>query len=1010
MKYPSFASVAVLPVFAALSLLVQDPFFRPTPLTQQVRPSRLGIIAEVRPDERPIEMKSVRVQTHIVGMRATTVMETVVYNPNNRVLEGTFSVPLVDGQVVVGMALDINGKMRDAVVVDKSKGRATFEAIQRRGVDPALVEWTRDNSFKTRVYPIMARQSRTVRIVLEQDLTQGSNGFQYTLPMTMTDTVRSFTWDVRVDGFGTIPSVVGDDQERIEFTGNGRHYTYKAERTNVVAQSPFVIDVPVAPSADVVTVNTWKGESVFSIAATSPNVDVSNARPAPSTVTIVWDASYSARLANREKQLAFIRELFTKWPNVAVRLDVVAHTLVSSRQYSVRNGDARNLLRDLEQTHVDGASNLAAIPCSTYTSDVVLMFTDGIQTFGPATTLACPRPTYCIVATPTADSDRLRAFASATGGALVDLTTNTTAEAVRALSTVPLVLERIRVVDGTVNNISPSTATTVDLGTTILGMLKGASATIELTYTLGGVAVEQRVVLVSAERHARDGAMAVRQWAAMRVAQLAANRRANADSIAALGLHYAIVTPRTSLIVLETLADYVRYDIEPPASEPELVAQWKSHRSTLELSKLTHGDIQRVTSMLNGVANQATPASAQARTRSAKQGEFVERTLVASEDMAYDMAAPSQAQAPVQTTPVVQPSGNGFQVRGSRASETKVFVDGLEGVTEQFTGGLGNAGASVVTFDSVSLWQEAQGVKAQQQPKHPTEPWSSELQSLNRGSVYAWYLLRRAGYERVPGFFVDVAEQLRKHGDSAAAIRVLSTLAELDGENHRVMRVLGRRLLQYGRPQEAIHVFRDVMDIRDEEPQSYRDLALALDAAGKYQEAVDMLFAMAKRAWDSRFPEIELIALNEMNRIVSLRRAQVTTAGIPKELLFDVTSDIRVVMDWDADNCDMDLMITEPDGVVCMYNNPRTPSGGKLSRDLVGGYGPEEYTMRKAKKGRFVVQAKYYGDRQQTYGAGATTVQVTVFRNYGRANETVQHHTIRIRNVRDHIDVTTFDV
>lgn len=966
MKYPSFASVAVLPVFAALSLLVQDPFFRPTPLTQQVRPSRLGIIAEVRPDERPIEMKSVRVQTHIVGMRATTVMETVVYNPNNRVLEGTFSVPLVDGQVVVGMALDINGKMRDAVVVDKSKGRATFEAIQRRGVDPALVEWTRDNSFKTRVYPIMARQSRTVRIVLEQDLTQGSNGFQYTLPMTMTDTVRSFTWDVRVDGFGTIPSVVGDDQERIEFTGNGRHYTYKAERTNVVAQSPFVIDVPVAPSADVVTVNTWKGESVFSIAATSPSVDVSNARPAPSTVTIVWDASYSARLANREKQLAFIRELFAKWPNVAVRLDVVAHTLVSSRQYSVRNGDARNLLRDLEQTHVDGASNLAAIPCSTYTSDVVLMFTDGIQTFGPATTLACPRPTYCIVATPTADSDRLRAFASATGGALVDLTTSTTAEAVRALSTVPLVLERIRVVDGTVSNISPSTATTVDLGTTILGMLKGASATIELTFTLGGVAVEQRVVLVSAERHARDGAMAVRQWAAMRVAQLAANRRANADSIAALGLHYAIVTPRTSLIVLETLADYVRYDIEPPASEPELVAQWKSHRSTLELSKLTHGDIQRVTSMLNGVANQATPAAAQARTRSAKQGEFVERMLVASEDMAYDMAAPSQGQAPVQTTPVVQPSGNGFHVRGSRVTESQVLVDGLP-VTDSFVGGplsttspeninsiiarqsgvqvSGNGfqvrscratesqvivdGLAVTDQFTAGLAKDLNGNTAQWS-KQPIEPWSSELQSLNRGSVYAWYLQRRAGYERVPGFFVDVAEQLRKHGDSAAAIRVLSTLAELDGENHRVMRVLGRRLLQYGRPQEAIHVFRDVMDIRDEEPQSYRDLALALDAAGKYQEAVDMLFAMAKRAWDSRFPEIELIALNEMNRIVSLRRAQVTTAGIPKELLFDVTSDIRVVMDWDADNCDMDLMITEPDGVVCMYNNPRTPSGGKL--------------------------------------------------------------------------------
>lgn len=42
----------------------------------------------------------------------------------------------------------------------------------------------------------------------------------------------------------------------------------------------------------------------------------------------------------------------------------------------------------------------------------------------------------------------------------------------------------------------------------------------------------------------------------------------------------------------------------------------------------------------------------------------------------------------------VQVSGNGFNIRGSRTTETQVLVDGLT-VTDQFTGGLGNSGATV---------------------------------------------------------------------------------------------------------------------------------------------------------------------------------------------------------------------------------------------------------------------------------------------------------------------------
>ena len=72
----------------------------------------------------------------------------------------------------------------------------------------------------------------------------------------------------------------------------------------------------------------------------------------------------------------------------------------------------------------------------------------------------------------------------------------------------------------------------------------------------------------------------------------------------------------------------------------------------------------------------------------------------------------------------------------------------------------------------------------------------------------------------------------------------------------------------------AVKAYRYVKKLLPEEPQSWRDLALALvqradataDQLAKkqdYQEALDLFAEIVKRKWD-RFEDIELIALNEL--------------------------------------------------------------------------------------------------------------------------------------------------
>ena len=118
----------------------------------------------------PMELRELSVDILVVGQTAVTTMEMTFYNPNTRVMEGEFQFPLADGQQVSRFALDINGKMREGVVVDKALGRKAFEDIVRRGVDPGLLEKTEGNNFKARVYPMPAQGSRRVLIAFEQEL------------------------------------------------------------------------------------------------------------------------------------------------------------------------------------------------------------------------------------------------------------------------------------------------------------------------------------------------------------------------------------------------------------------------------------------------------------------------------------------------------------------------------------------------------------------------------------------------------------------------------------------------------------------------------------------------------------------------------------------------------------------------------------------------------------------------------------------------------------------------
>ena len=140
----------------------------------------------------PMVLQDLSIDILVIGQTAVTTMEMTFYNPNTRVMEGEFQFPLADGQQVSRFALDINGKMREGVVVDKDLGHKAFEDIVRRGIDPGLLEKTEGNNFKARVYPMPAKGTRRVLIAFEQELHERDGQDYYFLPITANTTLKNF--------------------------------------------------------------------------------------------------------------------------------------------------------------------------------------------------------------------------------------------------------------------------------------------------------------------------------------------------------------------------------------------------------------------------------------------------------------------------------------------------------------------------------------------------------------------------------------------------------------------------------------------------------------------------------------------------------------------------------------------------------------------------------------------------------------------------------------------------
>lgn len=1071
--------------FRALILLVSGivalPALALTPLPD-TRPPPPQIWIEPETNLQPVRLQSVSIHIDSLGPLARTRIELSFHNPNARILEGEFVFPLGAGQTISGYALEVEGEMREGVVVPKQTARVAFEDTIRQQIDPGLAELTQGNVFRTRLYPIPARGNKRVALSFEQLMPLRQGSYHYLLPLGFDATVDHF--EVRAiaqsDGAASAPA---SPDPALRFDRAGPGWSAGFVRRSLQPQRELAFEIPAGDDASAqveaqdALQPAWRSVVARIEAASTRSGETVKAK----RVALFFDASASASTRDLTRE----RRVLQAWLAAA---DVQTLWLVPfrdapepARRFDLQSGDSAALMDALQTLALDGGSRYGSIDLAPLPEvDRVLVMGDGLHNFGDASpTLhgrsgAQPRVSV-LVAAQRADHARLQRMAHDQGGEVVDLLQLDEAQALAALLAPERRLLAAQVSEGRCEDLLPAVGEAVAVGFLLSARCEGRA---RITLEIGNTDASERLSIEVGVRQAASADLADsvhRLRAQQQILRLGAQDAVDTAAITELAVRHAVVTPWTSLLVLDRIEDYVRYRIVPKepalrakyeallAAQPKpgpdlgrrnrqdrLLADWAKfsrwHRQVhpwletlLPAAAATEAELWRSRAAADrsariGVreAERLEKRSRELQARWPTEGvEAVSRarwereaaaqmallldlrarrealpdlparpsgTSVVSETGSADaLAAPSPPPPSPQSAPSAAPAEQSLdriQVTGSRVGDSAAEAE-EEAVSDE---DLTHSRAEI----QLSAW-------------NPDTPYLKALRAAE--DAYAEYLRQREDYRDSPSFYLDAADHFREvRKDPALAQRVLSNLAEISFENTALLRVLAHRLSQWGAHALAAHQFETALRQRPEEPQSYRDLALALARLPEpdLARSIELLWQVALGDWSRRFPGIELIAAHELNDLVARAdRGQIAPTlealGIPAALIEPLPIGLRVVLGWDADNTDIDLWVIDPLGEAVYYAQNRSESGGRVSSDFVEGYGPEVFTLTRPLPGTYRVQANYFGDNRQNL-AGPVTVQLEFQTAFGTARSTRIATTRRLEDVSGRIDVGEFKV
>jgi tetratricopeptide (TPR) repeat protein len=981
------------------------------------------------PDGQALTLEALSVRAAVNGPLALTELEIRFRNPQDRRIEGRFALTLPDGATISRFAKEVNGQLVEGEVVERQAAHRVYDTILHEMRDPALLEQDAGNRFTAKVFPIEPRAEVRLVLTYSQLLRRTDGARAYTLPLRGLPPIGEFSFSGR---FAALPGESTTDLPAAERSADG------VQRLDLRKQQwQPDMDVRVAWKADgnIPAVRTIQAGDYY-ITSFHPSVPVVRAPSGPWRFYVDTSASAADGIAHR---IAAIEALLRSLPptsQVEVRaFDQDVAPVAQGTAANVANVVGAKLAARGFAGGTDLSKVLADVARTARTNDRVVLATDGVATFGEtnpvklaAAAAALPGGVRLSALVLGSEQDGAALGALVAGrGRVVELpvTTSMAADASAAAN-------RLAIPPGVVFDAAdPNAAWIHAVGAgdvlsgdevLVVGKVKPGSAPAPQLSRDGAVAYASGLALPARDAGPLVEREAVRaQLAALAMLEAAAPSAEAAAALAAeqvrLSIAHRVLCPKTTLLVLESEADYARFGLDRRALA-DILAVGRDGITTVSRAPIPApkpepkpepvADIRSETKkkMASKPAKSAEAASAGMEVdrfaAPMDQGEADDAVAMRDEapeaeegggDLAREQAPgappppppPAEAPSPVEerremadASPRERPARS-----ESRARRGDVPPPATEEVARPPAAPAWPDWINPVEVPYAEVRRLEDLLAANPRDRGVYNQLANALLATNAWSRLGEVARAWQPYDpENPHVYELMGEAALATGDKALAVRAFASLAEVAGGKPELLQRAGLLLWRAGDVTSAEVPLRKAVELRPDRVNAHRHLALLLRATGRYAEAADILEAALGRSFPDYYRGVHRVISEELGALFRdwmaadpAQAAAIRARAARLNVDLARVDDLRVTLAWETDGNDVDLHVVDPSGEECFYSHKQNASGLQLYEDLTQGLGPEVIRGKDLPKGKYILGVKYFSAGPMGVSRGLVVIE-----------------------------------
>ncbi len=584
-RFAASAAAALVVALLAAGSRVERPAPpppAPAPVAAYVQDAVVGTMVARDEQGRPVGelgLKSHRVSVEVLDGIAKTTVEENFQNHTDRRLEGTFHFPLPPDASISRLALEVNGKIEEGTVVERERARQVFEQIVRKMQDPALLEWMPGGAFKCRVFPIEPRATKRVIVAYTQALPFFRGKMSYVYPLASEKTRAHPPEELRIDlrarFSGRLARIESPSHRADVRRRNEREAEVTFAASNYRPESDFVVALETEDDELRVVSHRPEGvgeEGYFALFVTP------RGEPArrPGKYVFVLDLSATVSAPELEVSKRLVRAMMEK-AIPGDRFELLAHNVEVESSGEV---DLRRANDFMDRLRPVGASDLLKALLAAPEGEIVYIG-EGTPTYGETDAAKILEAVKGLrIRTIGGGSDANVELLAKLGGHFrvspSDDVAKRVAEIAATLGSPPL--RGLKVEGEGISEVVGVRDVFYGERLAVTGRFRGPS---KLVVTGDGYRREIDAAFPAEEE---ENNYVRRLWAQRKVADLLAAGKK--DEVVALGVRHQIVTPFTSLLVLESEQMWKDYQLKREVQKEDQVLGRKYAPDHPELEKL----------------------------------------------------------------------------------------------------------------------------------------------------------------------------------------------------------------------------------------------------------------------------------------------------------------------------------------------------------------------------------------------------------------------------------------